>query len=235
MRRWSASTFSLFADVFGVLFTLLILTSAVYWFVQRPVFLLKGVDVQVEGNKDAINVKDVAQVLDGHIHGNYFTADLSEIADQLKRIPWVRDVSIGRVWPNQLQATLYLHRPIAVWGDEKLLAEDGTLFVANQEIAESKGALPKIFGPVDRRMEIYKQYQAFEDTCKKLGYDVTSLTYSEYSGWTLHFKRPEGKVIKLVQQKRQRPRRQIPVSISSACRGDFRANRRGTDRIRCAL
>lgn len=63
MRRWSASTFSLFADVFGVLFTLLILTSAVYWFVQRPVFLLKGVDVQVEGNKDAINVKDVAQVL----------------------------------------------------------------------------------------------------------------------------------------------------------------------------
>ncbi|MFQ7008195.1 MAG: hypothetical protein ACLRRK_06315 [Parasutterella sp.] len=69
MRRWSASTFSLFADVFGVLFTLLILTSAVYWFVQRPVFLLKGVDVQVEGNKDAINVKDVAQVLDGHIHG----------------------------------------------------------------------------------------------------------------------------------------------------------------------
>ena len=63
MRRWSASTFSLFADVFGVLFTLLILTSAVYWFVQRPVFLLKGVDVQVEGNKDAINVKDVAQRL----------------------------------------------------------------------------------------------------------------------------------------------------------------------------
>ena len=52
MRRWSASTFSLFADVFGVLFILLILTSAVYWFVQRPVFLLKGVDVQVEGNKD---------------------------------------------------------------------------------------------------------------------------------------------------------------------------------------
>lgn len=77
MRRWSASTFSLFADVFGVLFILLVLTSAVYWFVQRPVFLLKGVDVQVEGNKDAINVKDVAQVLDGHIHGNYFTADLS--------------------------------------------------------------------------------------------------------------------------------------------------------------
>lgn len=119
MRRWSASTFSLFADVFGVLFILLILTSAVYWFVQRPVFLLKGVDVQVEGNKDAINVKDVAQVLDGHIHGNYFTADLSEIADQFKRIPWVRDVSIGRVWPNQLQATLYLHHPIAVWGRRK--------------------------------------------------------------------------------------------------------------------
>ncbi|MFR5390972.1 cell division protein FtsQ/DivIB [Parasutterella sp.] len=106
MRRWSASTFSLFADVFGVLFTLLILTSAVYWFVQRPVFLLKGVDVQVEGNKDAINVKDVAQVLDGHIHGNYFTADLSEIADQLKRIPWVRDVSIGRVWPNRFSNAL---------------------------------------------------------------------------------------------------------------------------------
>ena len=65
----------------------------------------------------------------------------------------------------------------------------------------SEGALPKIFGPVDRRMEIYKQYQAFEDTCRKLGYDVTSLTYSEYSGWTLHFKRPEGKVIKLVLKK----------------------------------
>ena len=30
---------------------------------------------------------------------------------------------------------------------------------------------------------------------------------------------------RLVQQKRQRPRRQISVSISSACRSDFRANR----------
>lgn len=201
MKRWSTSTFSIFADLFGVLFILLLLASAIYWFIQRPVFLLKGVDIEVVGNKDAITSKEVSQVLNGHIRGNFFTADLEEIAEQLKKVPWVRDSSVGRVWPNKLEATLYLHKPVAVWGEEKLLAEDGTIFVANQEIAESKGALPRIFGPVDRRMEIYDQYLRFEKTCKKLGFEIISLDYSEYSGWTLKFKRPEGKVIKLVLKK----------------------------------
>ena len=44
-------------------------------------------------------------------------------------------------------------------------------------------------------------------------------------GFQIRFRR-------LVQQKKQRPRRQIPVSISSTCRGDFRANRY-RQRCRC--
>lgn len=180
---------------------LILLASAVFWFIQRPVFVLKGMDVQVVGNKDAISAQETAQVLNGHIRGTYFTANLEQIGEALKKMPWVRDVSVSRVWPNQLEATLYLHTPIAVWGDGQLLAEDGTLFVANQEIAENKGALPKIFGPVSLRMDIYRQYQNFENICKRRGFELISLDYSEFSGWTLKFKRPEGKVIRLILKK----------------------------------
>lgn len=147
MKRISAGTLSFFADILSVVLIALLLSAATFWFIQRPVFLLRHVDVVIEGNKEAVSVEDVAQALKGNLRGNYFTASLGSAAASLKDIPWVKDVAIVREWPNSLQIELMLHEPIAIWGDGKLLAKDGTIFVANPDVADPNGSCPGLTDP----------------------------------------------------------------------------------------
>ncbi len=120
MKRISAGTLSFFADTLSVVLIALLLSAATFWFIQRPVFLLRHVDVVIEGNREAVSVEEVAQALKGNLRGNYFTASLGSAAASLKDIPWVKDVAIVREWPNSLQIELVLHEPIAIWGDGKI-------------------------------------------------------------------------------------------------------------------
>ena len=175
----------------------LLLSAATFWFIQRPVFLLRHVDVVIEGNKEAVSVEEVAQALKGNLRGNYFTASLGSAAASLKDIPWVKDVAIVREWPNSLQ--------IAIWGDGKLLAKDGTIFVANPDVADPNGQLPRINGPEQKRMRIYDQYRRFEAVCEQYGYRVVSLDLEDFGGWIVRFKRPDGKALKLTLKEGDSP------------------------------
>lgn len=205
MKRISAGTLSFFADILSVVLIALLLSAATFWFIQRPVFLLRHVDVVIEGNKEAVSVEEVAQALKGNLHGNYFTASLGSAAASLKDIPWVKDVAIVREWPNSLQIELVLHEPIAIWGDGKLLAKDGTIFVANPDVADPNGQLPRINGPEQKRMRIYDQYRRFEAVCEQYGYHVVSLDLEDFGGWIVRFKRPDGKTLKLTLKEGDSP------------------------------
>ena len=205
MKSGSTRTFNLLTELCGILVVLMLIAAGVYWFIQRPVFLLRSVDVNIDGNKEAVTLPLLAQMLRGRIVGNYFTVDISELRDTLKTIPWVKEVSVTRVWPNKLDIDLRLHKPVAIWGGSEILAEDGTIFEGNQAVAESSGRLPQIEGPKTKRMDIYKQYLVFEGICKRYGFDVTSLSFSEFGGWVLRFGRPGQLVKKIVFKTDEKP------------------------------
>lgn len=198
MARWSERTFTVFSDIFGVLFILILLAAGLFWLYLRPGFLLSSIDVNVVGNKDVITAPMLAQNLKGKVVGNYFTVDIKEIMESLQEIPWVKDVSVSRKWPNRLDITLYLHKPIATWGSQELLAEDGAIFVANQAMVEGVEKLPDIYGPRADRMEIYKIFKDAQGVCSEKGFDALSLKRTENSGWIFVFKRPEGEPIKII-------------------------------------
>lgn len=198
MRRWSERTYIVLSDIFGVLFIFLLLAAGLFWLYLRPIFLLSSIDVNVIGNKDVITAPMLAQNLQGKVVGNYFTVDIAQIMESLKEFPWVKEVSVSRKWPNRLNITITLHKPIAVWGTQELLAEDGTIFVANQAVVEGVEKLPDIYGPRSDRMEIYRTYREAEKVCSSKGFEVVSLKRSDFSGWTFVFKRPEGKPIRII-------------------------------------
>ncbi len=194
MGGWSTRTFNFLTDTMAVVIILILLCWGIHWAAQKPVFWLRGIDVEVQGNKEAVSARLVADQLKGAVTGTYFTANLDAVRDKLVDIPWVKNVSVYREWPNRLKIVLRLHRPVAVWGNDRLMAEDGTVFVANQALAEeTQGPLPKIFGPVERDAEIYQRYLDFEKICKDHGYEMASLNLSELAGWNLSFKKPQAR------------------------------------------
>ena len=197
MKKITPGTLSLISDLLGVGLILFLLSAGCLWFISRPIFLLRSIDVQIEGNRDAIRAREVANALKDSLSGTYFTVDLGRAAESLEKLPWVRDVAVSREWPNQLRIELILHQPIAIWGDGKVLAKDGTIFVANEEVAENGTELPHINGPEKMRMKIFEQYHNFESVCSEFGYKVVSLDLEDFGGWVLRFRKPEGKIMKL--------------------------------------
>ncbi len=198
MGRWNDKTFDYMTDFVSVVIVCILLSFAVYWAIQKPIFWLRGVDVSVYGNQEAIKASLLADQLKGTIKGTFFTVDIQKIRDALKEIPWVRQVAVKREWPNRLQLNLYLYKPAALWGDEEVLAQDGTIFPANQAIAESEGELPRINGLKKDSAKIYQRFLDFEKVCEKYGFKAISLNLNPLSGWELTFKRPDTKNIEVI-------------------------------------
>ncbi len=205
MGNWSTRTLNAFTDIIAVVVMLVLLGWALYWAAQKPVFWLRGIEVEIQGNKEALSAPVLAENLKDKVIGTYFTVDLNMMKDQLMTLPWVQKASVFRLWPNRLKIALTLHKPVALWGSDEVLAQDGAIFVANQAVAESDGPLPRIYGPKQKSADVYHAYLGFDKLCAKYGYEIASLTLSELSGWTLTFKKPGGKNIEVVFKAKDTP------------------------------
>ncbi len=203
MFRWSTRTLNFVSDTMLAMVVLALLTASLVWLSHKPVFWLTGIDVEVLGNQEAVTAPALVEHLKEKVSGTYFTANIEFITDELKKLPWVKRASVYRQWPNKLRLSLLLHHPLAAWGDDQLLAEDGTIFVANQDLVDH--SLPKIFGPEESSTEIYELYLELDKTCKPLGYEMASLSFSELSGWLVHFRKPDGKNIEVVFKASEKP------------------------------
>lgn len=191
------------SDAMLMLVVLALLATGLVWLSHKPIFWLRGIDVEVLGNQEAITAPALVEHLKDKVSGTYFTADIESLATELKKLPWVKKASVYRQWPNKLKLSLMLHHPLAVWGDDQLLAEDGTIFVANQDLVDS--SLPKIFGPEEKSAEIYELYLELDKTCKESNYEMASLSFSQLSGWLVSFRKPNGKNVEVVFKSSEKP------------------------------
>jgi len=198
MKRWSKRTYILLTDICWTLTAVLVIGTAIWWLTQRSVFWLRGIDVQVEGNSAAITAKALAEDLKGQVKGNYFTVDIALIRDAMLKIPWVKSVSVTRVWPNRISINMVLHRPIARWGENELLTESGKIFQTNTAIAEGEDNLPMLSGPVKSALSIFERYQELSKVCKKYQAQAVALRLDEFGGWVLNLKKENGGPLEII-------------------------------------
>ena len=72
MSKWSDKTFNFLTDFVSILIILVLLVFAAWWAIQKPVFWLRGIDVVVHGNQEAITAPVVAEKLKGKISGTFY-------------------------------------------------------------------------------------------------------------------------------------------------------------------
>ncbi|AFP85688.1 cell division septal protein [secondary endosymbiont of Heteropsylla cubana] len=52
---------------------------------------------------------------------NFISQNLNQIDEQIKYIPWIKQVNISKKWPNELKIHLVEYMPICRWSDKYLL------------------------------------------------------------------------------------------------------------------
>jgi cell division protein FtsQ len=101
-------------------------------------------------------------------------------------VPWVRQATLRRVWPDTLAVRLEEHRPAALWidpdGNERLVNDHGEVFEANLGDVEDD-ALPEFTGPPGTAGAMLALYRRLAPVFDALGRPVRALQLSGRGSW----------------------------------------------------
>src|SRR3990167_6818182 len=102
---------------------------------------------------------------------------------ELELMPWIASAKVRRVWSDQLVVRLEEQLPIARWGDEALLNNQGEAF-APLELANYPH-LPQLYGPKRAQQQVMQQYQVLSQMLRPMGFSVARLELRERGSWFL--------------------------------------------------
>ncbi|MCP8463704.1 cell division protein FtsQ/DivIB [Pseudomonas sp. ZM23] len=139
--------------------------------------------VSVEGDLSYISQAAVQQRISPYVSASFFTIDLAGMRQELEQMPWIAHAEVRRVWPDQVVIRLDEQLPIARWGNEALLNNQGQAF-APREVANYEH-LPRLSGPQRAQQQVMQQYQILSQMLRPLGFTISSLDMSSRGAWTL--------------------------------------------------
>ena len=161
---------------------LLVLAGGV-WVLQRPYFAIN--QFRFIGDVKQFNEPELRGLMQKHLTdglaGGFFSMELQEVQSSLKEFSWVKNTSIRRVWPHEIEVSVEAFKPVAVWGRQYLSAE-GDVFDA-QLTDDAKTKLLVTQGPLEASKLVAEQIPVFQAWLQPMGWTMYSLTLTERYSW----------------------------------------------------
>ncbi len=166
------------ANLLFALAVLMMFYGLLFVVVHLPIFPIR--EVKVIGQVNHVNEAQVRLIVDQHLKGNFFTLDLVKTRDAFEKLPWARNVSVRRRWPDTLSVQIEEHKALARWGDIALVNTRGELFHAASDVK-----LPVFYGPGESVKTVTKQYASFSKILNVADIKVTQLSLSPRRAWEI--------------------------------------------------
>jgi cell division protein FtsQ len=154
------------------------LYALLYVVVHLPIFPLRK--VLIEGELSHVTREQVKLISGRYLQGNFFTVDLEKTRDAFQKLPWARNVSVRRRWPDRLEVVIEEHKELARWGNIALVNTYGELFHA-----ASDSDLPVFYGPGDGVREVAEHYETYSKLLAVTGMKVAELTLTPRRAWEI--------------------------------------------------
>jgi cell division protein FtsQ len=166
------------ANLLYSLAAVMLLYGMLFVVVHLPIFPLR--EVRVNGELHHVTREQLRLIVSRHLQGNFFTLDLVKARDAFEKLPWVRNVSVRRRWPDRLEVQVEEHQELARWGNIALVNTYGELFHA-----ASDKDLPVFYGPGDEVREVAEHYQSYGELLKSTGLKVTQVALTPRRAWEI--------------------------------------------------
>lgn len=162
------------ALVFAIVLVQLVLRSS----------LLPVREIRIGGELQKTARWQLEQAIHGRIRGNLLAIELAELRAALEGLPWVRRVSVRRIWPDRIEVELEEHHALARWGDEALVNTHGERFAARLA-AGPAAELPVLIGPAGTEAQVAHRYLRFAELVAPLGSELQRVVLTPRFGWQL--------------------------------------------------
>lgn len=166
------------AGALAALAALLLLFAALRALLRSPLFPVR--ELTVQGRLEHIRREQIERAAQDRIGGNFFSADLVALRLSLERLPWVRQVSVRRLWPDRIEVALEEHVALARWGDSGLVNTYGERFAA-----ASDARLPTFAGPAGTEAEVTRRYRRFSALLAPLDDALERVVLTQRFAWQL--------------------------------------------------
>lgn len=161
---------------------LLVGMVATGWYLAQPQTLpIKRVNI--EGEFVQLSRSELQQLVTAELHGGFFSMDVAALRDAVTASPWVRDVSVQRVWPDTLQVSVREQTAVARWRNSGLVNGQGHYFQPDMRTAPAD--LPVLQGPAGTQAQLARRLQQLQEVVASLGMHVSNLSLSERRAWSL--------------------------------------------------
>lgn len=104
-------------------------------------------------------------------------APLEAIRASARRVPWVRDASVRRLFPDTVEITFSTHTAFAHWNDSQLVSREGEVFTASDA-----SKLPRLRGPEGSAARVVREFVAVAAALAPVG-PVAELRLTPRGAW----------------------------------------------------
>ncbi|MFH8133384.1 cell division protein FtsQ [Pantoea osteomyelitidis] len=116
--------------------------------------------------------------------GTFMSQDVNIIQQQIERLPWIKQVSVRKQWPDELKIHLVEYVAIARWNDLHMVDADGVSFSVPANHA-GKETLPMLYGPEGSEKEVLAGYHNLSDVLKANKITLKAASMAARRSWQL--------------------------------------------------
>jgi cell division protein FtsQ len=154
--------------------------TAAAWFGYRAVTSQPIRQVWFVGDIQRLARADLESLAEGLRGQPVEGASLLAVREAARRIPWVREATVRRRFPDGVEIAIESHDVLARWGEVALVNAMGEVFAAPYD-----GKLPRFSGPEGSSHEMTRDYPAFARALAPLGSLLAELKLSPRGAWQL--------------------------------------------------
>jgi cell division protein FtsQ len=148
------------------------------WQGYRAVLAQPVRHVVFAGEVDRLPQRDLDALARSVQDARHSEATLAEVREAAKRVPWVRDASVRRIYPDSIEIRFRTHRAVARWNEAQLVSPEGEVFTA-----EDASALPRFRGPDGGAPAMVAEFPRIAAALAPVGSEIAELRLSARGAW----------------------------------------------------
>ena len=156
--------------------------AALVWWVRQPETLPVR-NIVVTGQLKRLQPDQLEAWAAPLVDGGFFSLDIEALRQGLLAQPWIREVSVRRVFPASLEIHVEEHVPVARWRAGGFVAAGGEWI--DVPAGEAAGELPLLAGPAGEQATVLGVWRRTRELLAPLGLETAGVELSERRSWTL--------------------------------------------------
>lgn len=172
--------------------------------------------VEVTGLLDVLNKELLEPVIEPFSKTNLHLLDVKGLEKAIEEHAWVNSASLTKVWPNKLIVKVREQKPVAFWGQDSMLSQEGEIIKA--VLPEKKGILPLLYSPENKGRNMASNFLKMRELMKEFPVNLVEFKEDARGSWQI--KLENGLIVKIGRLQHEKRMRRFMVGYKQKLEKD---------------